>query len=921
VDPWRRWGITAGCTVLVLGVGASGSSAVLADELPQRALQAVTVELGTDGSVTALSSSLISRDDDGTSTRAQALNPADTAGDLPVRVTTSWRHDGEVGTDLADLVGVSGRVEINVTVQNATVHAERFQYDAGGVAQESYELVATPMTVVASATLPDGSGAGLVRPQPGATEPGTTNGVIDTDGTAATVQWASLLAPPRLSASTTFSLVQDTEDFELPAISVAVQPGLATDTSVARLVSTSFDGTASVIGSENNTIGLIANVNATLAEVADSLQTVQQTLSVNAGEVGTAATAALSSTAASVDAAAQAVLADLTALDRSIGSTVQSTNGQALTALQVSVQGVRDYFGTAAELDDEPAADAGCGVAPADADEPATTLLGQLSTVSRQLEALSSASGDCVDTLRSTLRASIGDGEECTDPAHADLVCRLMAGGSTLSGVADDLSDQGLAALGLLDDTAVDEVGVAVGDVVDAVVGLQQTGADVGDLVAGDADQQLLDLLDDLAGGLLDARDAVDTSGVRAQLDALVELAEDRLTEMAGDRETSVQAQLAAVADALCDLRPRDPDEAAAYDELHAQIDGTDCDQQDVDLTGTDFPTPLTDRVDAQLADWEAVRDSLDGTDPDGAAAALAELEYDFDDLSEQIAAVRGSVVTGGSASSAVRRAVAGLIDDLCGLYAAPAGTTSCDPLPAGTAPPLNVLAASVADVDSGQQTLVATIKGLLEDAAADFKAAGTAQLQDAADEAAAAGAAADSSLDGLTETLLEQLGAAADQQVAQGQAVVAAQQARLAAVQAAAERDLGASAEEAVARLAEQVAAADQQQSAAAAALQAQLRKVLVDLGSAQDGRGLLGVMQNSAGQTGVRTEQVEQTTETAASYQAVRVTELADAQLERQQLVRSLQAAQQMEPFGVDLPDGSTSATVFSFRLGGES
>src|SRR3712207_7490991 len=52
-----------------------------------------------------------------------------------------------------------------------------------------------------------------------------------------------------------------------------------------------------------STIGLIANVNATLAQVTDSLETVQQTLSVNAGQVGAAATSALTATADSVDVA------------------------------------------------------------------------------------------------------------------------------------------------------------------------------------------------------------------------------------------------------------------------------------------------------------------------------------------------------------------------------------------------------------------------------------------------------------------------------------------------------------------------------------------------------------------------------------------------------------------------------------------
>ncbi len=46
-------GVTAGCTALVLGASAGTAPLVLAEEAPQQALQAVTVELGTDGSITS----------------------------------------------------------------------------------------------------------------------------------------------------------------------------------------------------------------------------------------------------------------------------------------------------------------------------------------------------------------------------------------------------------------------------------------------------------------------------------------------------------------------------------------------------------------------------------------------------------------------------------------------------------------------------------------------------------------------------------------------------------------------------------------------------------------------------------------------------------------------------------------------------
>jgi hypothetical protein len=942
----RRWAVAAGGTALFLGVSATTAPLVLAEEPPQQALQSVTVDLGTDGSVTALSSTRISRpedaaqrdDDAGTTTETVALDPAQNAGDLPVRITTSWRHDGEVGTDLAALRGVSGRVQVDVTVQNTTVHPERFQYDAGGAPRDSYALVATPMTVVASATLPAGAGAGLVRPQPGATEPGTTNGVVSSDGAATTVQWATLLAPPRLSATTTFSLVQDATDFQLPELRLTVQPGLATDTSIASLVGTTFGGSAALVGSENNTIGLIADVNATLAEVVDSLQTVRETLVVNAGQVGEAATASLASTADSVDAASAAVLGNLRTLDASVGATVDATNGQAVGALQGSVQGVLDYFGTPPP-DPAVAVPSGTCGTPAQATEQAPTLLGQLATVSRQLRELGAASGDCVEQLRGTLRDSIGDAAQCADPAVAPalLVCRLTTAGGSLVDLAADLSIDAQAVLDTLDQQAVQRVGAELGDVVGAVQQLQAAGATVAAAADAGASEDLLDALDRL-GTLLDTAtpgrdDLADrTADLAEELEQLADLADDRIDALRDDAG-SVTAQLTRVAESICDLDLAAGTTAAEQAaDLRLLVDGSTCDPATVpptppvtDTGDPDFRTPLTARVTEDVQAWEDVLASVDaaaaGSNPDGAAARLAAVRTALGDVQDDVDLV-GRLAGGGTkADGALADAVADLTDTLDALYDGSLGEFRCGDVLAPGAPALNALAGEFGALDCDQDDLATRLTALLQGAADQIRTQGVDDVTGAARAAAAAGSAADEQLSGLSQALLTELGSAADRQAEQGEAVVATQRARLAATQAAAAQDLDASAQEAVGRLAEQVAAASGQQTAASAALQAQLQKVLIDLGSASQGRGLLGVMQDSAGQAGVRTEQVQATSSAAAAFRGVRLTELADAQLEQQQLTRSLQSAQQFPSFGDDLPDGSTSSSVFVFRIGGGS
>ncbi|QGN31476.1 hypothetical protein [Microlunatus sp. Gsoil 973] len=46
-----------------------------------------------------------------------------------------YRTDEKSGTDLRDLVGYSGRVEIDVTVQNLTVKPQNITYDVAGTSR------------------------------------------------------------------------------------------------------------------------------------------------------------------------------------------------------------------------------------------------------------------------------------------------------------------------------------------------------------------------------------------------------------------------------------------------------------------------------------------------------------------------------------------------------------------------------------------------------------------------------------------------------------------------------------------------------------------------------------------------------------------------------------------------------------------
>ncbi|HAQ9640160.1 TPA: hypothetical protein IYE67_003092, partial [Enterococcus faecium] len=119
----------------VVAVVVTGcTSAAPAVATPTRVLQTVETSLSSDGSITAVDSTAISVDDStGTSTSATTVHtPSDVADDLPIRVTTSYRTSDGSGSDLADLEGHDGRVEIDLTVENLTVAPQQLTYDAAG---------------------------------------------------------------------------------------------------------------------------------------------------------------------------------------------------------------------------------------------------------------------------------------------------------------------------------------------------------------------------------------------------------------------------------------------------------------------------------------------------------------------------------------------------------------------------------------------------------------------------------------------------------------------------------------------------------------------------------------------------------------------------------------------------------------------
>ncbi len=990
-SPLRRPVTAAGLgLVALLGAGVL-APLVVAQERPEKLLQAVSVDLGTDGSLFGLTSTEVRRSKDGSDTTTRQLDPRALSSALPFRVTTAWAHDGKVGTDLADLAGVDGLVEVSVTVQNTTVRPQLVRYDTAGVARDGYALVGTPLTVVASATLPEAAFGQLQQPRPGTASPHTTNGVVSRAGGATTVQWASLLAPPRLDASTTFTLVQQAKDFRMPHLDLSVQPGLATDTSVSRLVGDAFGGSAAFVGAQNNTIGLIASINTTLGEAVSSLTDVQETLSANAGEVGAAATERLNGASADIDSASQAVLSDLASLNTTVAGTLQQTRSDSLTALQASLDGITAYLGEPTDAPAPPTTTT-CLSGATKGQPASSTLLGQLSQVSDGLTRLAGSSTACVNTLRAQLSSFIGDATACpaVPSTTGPLVCQLQTTGLRLSGVATTMAQEGARILGAFDAEATQKVSDRIAALVGSVKDLQAQAAP---LKPGSASSvgALGGRLEALRAAVLTARKA-STDGDSSLLKAFADL-HDLALLRGSPLANGLASGLQSLAESVCSLPPlRGVDVAAARayaDSLRAQVDGGTCDFTDAtpsptaspstspspsaspsatptvgtgpvlpvplpgddddagdDAPGSPSPTadplgPLVDSItrgrsgaggllaaaSADVALWQQVAALTEapakvkgGGNGGGGKSALD----DVLGVSEQLVGLQDEVeaalgIVRGTSEGAGRGSLQALVDDVVArssaLYDPAAATADCGAT-APTGGVLNTLERSFSALSCNQRSTGADLTKLLKDSVPAYGSAATS-VGTSATDLDGARRAGDTQLASLLTSLTGQLTSTADAQLVRGRQVVAVQRQRLDAQKTAAARKLDDAARAAVGTLAEQVARSNTQQQAASQALQGQLSTVLLDLGSGTSGRGLLGTIQDSVGQTGVKAAQVTEASDSAAQFRGVRLAELADARLEQRTAAQALRQAQTFPAFALDLPAGSAHSTVFTLAM----
>jgi hypothetical protein len=897
----RRAALLGTVGVLALGLAVGGLQSATA--APQKVLQSVHVEVARDGAVKAITSTTIRHEGDDSEDDEKTHDPVKAGDELPVRVLTAYRLGDKSGTDLDDLKGEDGRVRIDVTVQNTTVRPTVLSYDSEGTNRRSPALVGAPLTVVASADLGDVDLASVVPSDPASDEP-ATNGVVsrDDDGKAR-VQWATMLAPPRLGASATFTLVQDVSDFDPPSFDISVQPGLVTDTSVSRLVDSALGEDDGVQQLTSRTITLLGSVGTVLTDVSKVLSRVESSLDGSASELGTKTIADLRSSSASATSALNGLSSDLTSLQSSMDSSLTSSSSKAVAQLAKSFTQVKErVLGDPAKIDAQPLPVSepvqGCAV-PQPSDEDAPTVYGQLRVVQAQLSALASATNNCTGAITTALRETVGTLEDtCETPtALGAMECAdfaLRTGTQDLVKAQQEFNDA-------FDGTAVQNLEDAMEQVFDRLYGIRQAAQGLN--------------VNALRGGLQDVASEVDAlqalvaedGALDTQVTALRTKAEEELQRLdgsfGGDRGAIRQSQ--DLAAALC--RTADSPERT---EAVVLLTGKNCDGSDPAAAPEDYTSSLQDKLGATRSAWAEV------------AAATADrqgLDALRRDLARDVASIKDDV------DGLLNGAVEGFQDDLDDLGTEIARLYQPQPQgPDAEGNPQPDIPSQLDQLTQAFETLKENQGSIGVDEGTFIKAAN--QLKDASarvkqrrDQVAQTRKQVEEDTIGLLNPFARELDGIGKGVVARGKRTITRQRTALDREASTFRTNLESTVSKSVERIDAQVGAANRDLASSERQLLADLKAVLVNIGQPrQDGSGLLGAIYTGARRTGASNVKIAGAGDATEAFSQVRATALDDLYLQQAQVAASLEAEAAFPVFDLDLPESASHRTVFSFHVG---
>ncbi|WP_187977397.1 hypothetical protein [Mycetocola sp. JXN-3] len=906
VHPQRLWlrrslGLTAVIAATALTTACFATPTKV--DATSRVLNAVNVSLASDGAVTAVKHTTISVDDAAgtTSSDSRDLAPSDVVNDLPVRITTQYTTEKKTGTNLADLKGYTGRVAINVTVENLTVGPQNITFDAAGQARTEPALVGAPLTIAASSVLSDVAPSDVVVDQNTG-----TNGVIGTDGTGKTViQWASLLAPPLSGASKTLRLVANVSDFTVPSIDLAVQPGLSTDLSLDGVLNSAFSsGATSELALQRRTIGLVSEVTDVLAKAGTTITEVNTNLTATATTLGTRTAEQLRESSANLAQTLSGLSDQLGSLKTDLDSTVTGTAQTTTQQLAQTVNSMETMLGDTSSAPPSPIlTGTGCSVVVAPPGE-ASNVYSSLALISAQLDGYASASASCRDEVATELQRSIGPATPSVETCSVDapsMTCALFAASVTVTGSLIDLVRQGD---GLIAELQPEILAGARQHQNAVTTGLANLLVQVDALTGTTNSEAVADALSTLETSVNDTKTALDS--VSTGIADVHNLANQARNEIGSETQAgSMLRQTSELSAALCTLITNDSLPRDQVEELRAYLTVDAC----PDPTATDPLPPLTPpagysgalatRLLEQNDTWTQVSDLTDATTTDsGLGKALSATRARLTEVLDHVAAVKTALNSG---NGSLGGAVSALRDSLT-----------------ETSDTNNQLTTSLSELETQQSELAEKIKNAFEGAANDTSDRVDELINNQVRVIHDQGKQGIEGIVAAFNRSVVGLDTTADSVAKNARTTVDKQRAQLSQQSEALVGALSAQTAASLETIARSTGASTRDVEGAATLLGADLNKVMLDLGDRQvNGSGLLGSMSTSAAKAGTADYQLALATQNAQGYANIRSEDVAGILLRQAQFKASIAATAKLPVLGDKVPAGASSQSLYGFRI----
>ena len=966
--PRRSAAAVAVVTVLALTwvQGVTGGTQARAEEA--RSLESIDIAVSPSGAVTAVSGTTVSVSPDGRRAAAgtRTYAPRDVAKDLPVRVRTAYRTADGAGTDLSEIAGYTGRVTVDVFVENLTVKPQSLTYDVAGTSRTRTALVGAPLTLSAAVSL-DADPDSVITASSDAQ--GVTNGVLSRTGDGKSqVQWAALLAPPQLGATADLRLVVDAVDFKVPEFGLSVQTGLITDPSVQGLMDAAFrTDTGSQLALTTSTIEALSQVNESLAKAHAIVDRVSTTLTGNAGTIGTQTLADLTSSSQSLSSSMQSIGTDLSGLTQTLTQTLTSTQSSATaqllqvvntasaimgdTSLPAQVPSL-ESLGCQAQPGAGPTAQAlvgsqaptpagaagpgdaagAAGPAAAQADS-GNGVYGSVNRVSGLLQAYAQANDDCKAAVQAQLSEALGDADTSTcAQGSVSATCSLAAAQQQVNAAVASLGEQANAVTAALQpETRTDVLtsSTALGEKVTGVetalnrLAPSEGGEGTGDLsTETEALNQAVNALTPGVDALVSTLDGIHSSATAAQAN-----------------NTTARGQIADAARDLCTeiASAKDP---ALLQQARARLTSTPC----PGAGGGAADKPADDKPADGAADNKPADDKPDGggaaddkpaDKPDDGSSADAALSAQSTSL-EQIVTASDTTTPGGATKKdvdAVRTAVADVVAARDAIVLAVDGAPD-DPSKPSLSGSLKDLRTAVTDLRSGYDALSASVDKLDRDqtaAAAGVRTAFDKTAKETTDavsttvgtqirligaQAGTSRAAVGASFDAATSGMR----ASADGITSDSARTIQEQTAQIQDQAAGSSAALSSQVEGSLTSMTQGLTGSVVDIEAARSLLTSDLDRVLLDIGSPDgSGTGLVGIMYSSAALTGSAGYQVAAANQAVAAHGAVRAQDMEGILLQQAQVKASLQAQSRVNGLAAPRPAAEQRTVVYSLRVGG--